>query len=161
MKTRSTPTKPDGQDLPLDITKDFSTITNLILTGQNGEADFQVTKKLDWPRCACYQTLGNLHLKFEGTGEVSDYLRELDLRDAVAKVHYRQNGVGFDREVFISHPDDATIIRLYADKAGALNFQVTLDSQHPTAKSKSSSTNEFVMSGQLPGFALRRSLEIC
>jgi len=36
--------EPDGQDLPLDITKDFSTITNLILTGQNGEADYQVTK---------------------------------------------------------------------------------------------------------------------
>jgi len=107
----------------------------------------------------CYQPLGNLLLKFDGAGEVSDYLRELGLRDAVAKVHYRQNEIGFDREVFVSHPDDATIIRLHADKAGSLNFQVTLDSQHPTARLKTLATNEFVMTGQLPGFALRRTLE--
>jgi alpha-L-fucosidase 2 len=150
--------EPGDLDLPLDITKDFALVTNLIQTGQYAEADAYVTKHWTGRAVPCYEPLGNLRFHFEGSGDVSNYLRELDLKEAVAKVSYSQNGVGFEREVFVSHPDDAMIIRLRADKPGALSFGLTLDSPHPTAK-LSAAQNEVVMTGQLPGFALRRTLD--
>ncbi len=150
--------EPGDVDLPLDITKDFNLVTKLIRGGQYAEADDYVTKHWTGRAVPCYQPLGDLRLHFDGSGKVSDYLREIDLRDAVAKMHYRRGGVGFEREVFASFPDDAIIVRLHSDKPGALTFRVTLDSPHPTAKLARSADNEVVMAGQLPGFALRRTL---
>jgi len=151
--------EPEGFNPPIDITKDFATVTNLIQTGQYAEADSYVTKHWTGRSTPCYQPLGNLRLKFDASGEVSDYVRELDLKDAVATVSYRQNGGNFQREVFASHPDDAIIVHLHADKPGALNFEATFDSPHPTGKLTAAGKKDLVLTGQLPGFALRRSLD--
>jgi len=107
--------EPEGFNPPIDITKDFATVTNLIQTGQYAEADSYVTKHWTGRSTPCYQPLGNLRLKFDASGEVSDYVRELDLKDAVATVSYRQNGGNFQREVFASHPDDAGHVELTLD----------------------------------------------
>jgi alpha-L-fucosidase 2 len=37
--------------------------------------------------------------------------RELDLRDAVAKAHYVENGRSYDRNVFVSAPDQVMVVR--------------------------------------------------
>jgi len=116
--------EPLGFNPPTDITKDFATVTNLIQTGQYAEADSYVTKHWTGRSTPCYQPLGNLRLKFDSSGEVSDYVRELDLKEAVAKVSYRQNGGGFQREVFASHPSDAIVIHLHAEKSGALKGSI-------------------------------------
>jgi alpha-L-fucosidase 2 len=151
--------EPGGRDLLLDITKDFDKVVAMVRAGEYNQADDYIGKHWlgrSWP---CYQPLGNLHLRFDGQGDATDYTRELDLSDATAHVRFRLNGVTFEREVFTSHPDDAIIIRLTADKPGALNFHVTLDSQHPTASMTSSGAREVMVAGQLPGIALRRTLE--
>ena len=36
---------------------------------------------------------------------ISDYRRELDMRDGCVRLSYRQGGVSFRREIFASHPD--------------------------------------------------------
>ena len=46
------------------------------------------------------------------------------------------DGVTFTREVFASQPDQVIVIRLHADKPGALAFSARLGSVHPTAASK-------------------------
>ncbi len=151
--------EPGGRSLPLDITKDFDEVTGMIRAGDYLEADQYVTKHWlgrSWP---CYQPLGDLFLRFEGGDDASDYVRELDLAEAVCRVRYRRDGVAFEREFFASHPDDAVIIRLHADRAGALNFRVGLESLHPNLKTAASGPAEVAFSGQLPGIALRRTLE--
>jgi alpha-L-fucosidase 2 len=75
-----------------------------------------------------YQPLGDLRLAFPAGGEVTGYRRELDLAEAVASVGYTRDGVGFRREVFASAPDDALVLRLSADRPGALAFTLTIDS---------------------------------
>ena len=76
----------------------------------------------------CYQTLGNLRLKFaRSKGAIEDYQRELDLATAMARVTYRRGGVQFSREHFVSAPDEVLVSRLAADKAGAVSFVVTID----------------------------------
>jgi alpha-L-fucosidase 2 len=74
----------------------------------------------------CYQTLGDLDFVFDGPSESTEYRRELDLDTAVARVGFTAGGVRFTREIFSSKPDEALVIRLEADRAGALGFTVGL-----------------------------------
>ena len=69
-----------------------------------------------------YQTLGDLFLRFAPSGEVTEYERSLDLERAISTVTYRQNGVRFTREVFVSPVSQTLVVRLTADKPGALTF---------------------------------------
>ena len=73
-----------------------------------------------------YQTLGNLVLSFPAAVEVADYQRSLDLDTAVARTGYTVEGVHYTREVFASAPDRVIVVRLSADKPGALSFSATL-----------------------------------
>ncbi|MGE3616324.1 MAG: glycoside hydrolase N-terminal domain-containing protein [Gemmatimonadales bacterium] len=73
-----------------------------------------------------YQPLGNLTLHFPGHEGATGYRRELDLDRAVATVRYTVGGVTFTREVFASAPDQVIVVRLTADRAGALTFDTRL-----------------------------------
>lgn len=73
-----------------------------------------------------YQTLGNIHFLFENIGEVGAYERSLDLDRAVYQSSFTADGIRYTRELFISAPDDVTIMRLSADKKGAITFQALL-----------------------------------
>ncbi len=145
---------PGYRDLPLDVRKDFATVTNLIAQRRFAEADDYVTKHWLGAAWACYQPLGDLYLDFEHPHPIEDYRRELNLADAVIRIRYRSGGVNFTREIFASHPDNVIVIRLTADKPGALKFNARLGSVHPTTI-----TNELTMRGQIPGFVLRRTLD--
>ena len=58
----------------------------------------------------------------------TNYYRELDIDNAVSTVSYTQEGVNYEREYFISHPDKAIVIRLSADKPASLSRTVFLTS---------------------------------
>lgn len=74
-----------------------------------------------------YEALGNLYLEFSGTGaEVTDYVRELDLRQAVVTTRFTMGGVTYKRQAFASYPANAMILRLTADKPGSLSFHAQL-----------------------------------
>jgi alpha-L-fucosidase 2 len=59
-----------------------------------------------------------------GAGE---YSRNLDLASALAGITYLKEGVRFQRDYFISAPDEVFVSRLKADKPGSLSFSVSLD----------------------------------
>jgi alpha-L-fucosidase 2 len=69
-----------------------------------------------------YQTVGDLNLSFPGHEKAREYRRELDLDAAVASVTYTVDGVRHAREVFASPVDQAIVLRLTADKPGAVSF---------------------------------------
>lgn len=76
----------------------------------------------------CYQPLGDLRIALAGAaGAVSDYRRELDLDRAVVTTTYVRNGVRFTREAFVSEKRQAIVVRLTADREGALDVDVTID----------------------------------
>lgn len=81
-----------------------------------------------------YQPFGNLYLTFsEDHQNPSNYHRELDLASGVVTTTYRIGETTFHREVFASHPDDLIVVRLTADKPGAISFSVTLrDAERPS-----------------------------
>ncbi len=103
-------------------------VRRLVLQEKNYKAADAACRRMQGIYNESYQPLGNLHLKFEGHPDASDYRRELDLDSAVARVTFTSAGVTFTREVFCSAPDQVMVLRLSASKNSALNFTVTLDS---------------------------------
>ncbi|MDR2675631.1 MAG: glycoside hydrolase family 95 protein, partial [Opitutaceae bacterium] len=99
-----------------------------------------------------YQPLGDLVLDFlapAGTGGAAEhaaehataaaataataaaaYERTLDLDRAVAVTRCEIGGVTHTREVFASWPDQLIVVRLAADRPGALNFNVSATTPH-------------------------------
>lgn len=73
-----------------------------------------------------YQTLGDLLLDFGKSSSYSNYKRELDLNRGVVKISYHQDGIGYQREIFVSYPDRALVIHFTASKKGALSFKARL-----------------------------------
>lgn len=151
--------EPGDRDLPLNVAGELDQVRQWLKAGKYAEAHAWVTKHWLGRAQDCYEPLGDLHLEFSGGDDGANYRRELDLANAVVRTSYVENGVTFTREVFASNPAKAIVIHLHASQAGALNFMAKLDSIHPTAKTAvTPDQNELNMSGQVPGFALRRRL---
>ena len=76
----------------------------------------------------CYQPLGDLRIASVGAvGDATSYRRELDLDRAVVTTTFVRDGVRFTREAFVSPVRQAIVVRYTADRAGALDLDVTLD----------------------------------
>lgn len=84
-----------------------------------------------------YQTVGDLHLRFDGHDQFSNLRRELDIQKAVARITYTANGTVYTREVFASFPDHAIVIRLSASRPGKISFTASFS----TPQKGSTSTN--------------------
>lgn len=69
-----------------------------------------------------YQTIGSLQLHFPGHEKYIRYHRELNLENAVATTRYQVDGVTFTRTLFTSFADNVLVMRIEADRAGAINF---------------------------------------
>jgi len=154
-------------------------IRQLLLAGKNVEAERLVNanftcqgKGSGHGRGAavpfgCYQTLGNLRLRFGdregGSGlrcasghrawsapadACEEYSRTLDLRSALGKVAYRQDGARFIREHFVSAPDEVFVSRLAADGPARLSFAMTLD-RPERFETRAVGDTELLMTGTL------------
>lgn len=95
----------------------------------------------------CFQTLGDLWLDFGKTSAFEGYRRELDLERGIVSVSYLQDGVRYRREVFSSFPDRALVVRLAADKKGALSFKAALT--RPERSETRTEKDHLLMTGAL------------
>jgi len=87
-------------------------------------------KRMHGPYSARYLPLGDLFLKFDFSDTlVSGYTRDLDLRKAFSVVRFQNKGVIYNRETFISYPDQAMVIRLTASKKHKISFEALLSSR--------------------------------
>ena len=102
-------------------------VRRLVFDGKYREAGQLISQKvLSFPRWPAsempYETAGDLMLAFPEVASVEKYRRDLNLDTAVAGVEYTANGVHFTRQVFASPVDQVIVVRLTADKKGAINF---------------------------------------
>ncbi len=95
----------------------------------------------------CYQTLGDLWIDFEDDKNYTNYLRELDLDDAVVRVKYSQEGVNFQREIFTSQPHQVMVAKFSADKPGQISF--TCKMNRPERYRTYTENNQLIMKGSL------------
>jgi len=102
-----------------------------------------------------YQPLGDLLVEFPDHQEVEDYRRALDLDQAVAAVTYRCAGVTYRREAFASYPDQAMVVRLTADRDGAIQAVIRLASPHKSARLLASGDDQLVLAGSVQPDGIR------
>ncbi|WP_346837645.1 glycoside hydrolase family 95 protein [Microbulbifer sp. SAOS-129_SWC] len=74
-----------------------------------------------------YQSFGALQLQFPTQEKATNYRRQLDLDDAVARVSYDANGIHYTREYLASYPDGVIAVHLSADRTHSINFTAGLD----------------------------------
>jgi alpha-L-fucosidase 2 len=77
-----------------------------------------------------YQVLGSVLINLPGHENVTDYRRDLDIGDALARVSYSAGGVTFSREFFCSHADGVLVIHLTAGKPGSYSGGIELSDAH-------------------------------
>ena len=94
-----------------------------------------------------YQNFGDLYCDFSGLSGISDYRRELDISDAVARVAFSKNSTKYTREYFASYPDNVIVIHFNGDQSNKLNFLVRLVDAHTGTANVSQ--NRITMSGKL------------
>lgn len=100
----------------------------LVFSGANAEAQAYGIKHLSATPTSfrSYEPLADLWLDFGENGSSTDYRRDLDLADGLARVSFMQGNAVITREAFISAADDVLAIRISTDQPGTLAFQVSL-----------------------------------
>jgi len=74
-----------------------------------------------------YQTLGDLFINFRGMdSECEEYIRLLDLENAVSTVNFKIGGYKYEREIFASVPADVIIMRLATTNPEGISFDARL-----------------------------------
>ena len=118
---------PHNNDSP-EAKAHLQEVRQLIFDGKEDDAHQLIDKYFfKGPHGMKYLPLGSLKLTL-GHKDVTDYYRDLNLGNAVATTHYIYNGVGYERTVFASQADNVIVVRLKADKKGALSFDVDFTS---------------------------------
>ena len=164
----------------INIRPDRDKVIALIRAGKYAEADAFIAGNWLGRGQPCYEPLGDLFIEYDypnttfaarsGSSPIqnpeskiqnspvpADFRRWLDLATATAGVSFTRDGVTCTREVFASAPDQVIVVRLTANKPGALAFRATFASPHPTARAAvDEATGALLMNGQLPGYVMRR-----
>ena len=100
-------------------------------------------------RLQAYQPFCDLHLDFNTTEHPDTYRRFLDLDTAITSVTYKQGGIEFRREAFVSYPDQVFALHLSGNKAGQQAFRLSLSTPQAGGKVRVVSSNALLLSGQL------------
>ncbi len=104
----------------------LDTIRELFFQGRYDEADALCDKALTGKADQFGTSLPLAYLDLDlGTGgRISDYRRSLDLENGIARVRYREDGVLFERTLFVSNPDQIAVLQLRSERPGALHGRV-------------------------------------
>jgi len=134
-------------------------VRKLVFAGNYDSAAAVWKQNMQGPYSARYLPLADLWIQNQLSDTTpSSYYRNLDLNNAIATVKYTINGVTFNRETFISHPDKVMIIRITADKKGAISFITSVTSKLKFQTTAISNT-ELLLKGKSPMYVANRDYE--
>ena len=134
---------------PAGASRALPEIRQLLFAGKFAEADALVRSQLLVGRGEgnSYQTMGDLFLTMNATGDATGYRRSLDLDTGVAATTFKSDGVTYRREVFSSGPDKAIVVHLSADLPGMISLQLEL--ARPEAKVEAVASDTLIMSREV------------
>lgn len=100
----------------------------------------RLLRKMQGPNTEMYQPMGDIIIRHQVSGELTNQYRELNISKAIATTRFTASGVDYLREIFSSAPDQVIVIRLKANKAKTLNF--TVDVSHDLQYTKTVTTDK-------------------
>ena len=114
----------------LESKEHLQEVRDLIFEGKEKDAHTLLDKYfVKGPHGMRYLPLGSVKLQFPDLGEATQYRRELNLGDGLTTTQFTANGITYERTAFASQADNVIIVRLQANKKGALTFDVNFTSQ--------------------------------
>jgi alpha-L-fucosidase 2 len=124
-------------------------IRRLIFEGKQKEAEQLAANTIQTKKSngQMFLPVGNLMITFNGHDDYTDFKRELDIENAVARSSYKVNGITFERESFASIPDQVIVIQLTASKPHSISFAAHLSTPQPDAKIKTTPNKELAITG--------------
>lgn len=101
-----------------------------LLAEKNYEAAQSAMSKLQGNEngLGAYQNFGDLYLHFDGANAAKDYVRDLNIENALSSVNYSRNSTQYTREFFASYPDRLIVSRITAKGKNKLSFTASLTS---------------------------------
>ncbi len=137
-------------------------IRRLLAEGKQKEAEALAMKEFmsDPLRQKAYQPCADLKLSFPGHEAATDYIRSLDLDTGIATVRYRVGDVTYTRETLASYPDQVILVRVRADKPGALTCRATLTSPHAGAVVRALGADGLAIAGQVKDGAIKFEAQV-
>lgn len=129
----------------------FPKIRDLVFAGKFQEAEKMADEHFFGVPAAqqAYEPIGDLNLDFDGSNEVSDYRRSLNIETGVATIRYKSGDATYTREVFVSYPDRVIVVHLTCDKPGRISLGASFKS--PYLDQMSASGSDLLMDGTWKG----------
>jgi alpha-L-fucosidase 2 len=124
-----------------------------LVKGDYVSAD-KLVREMEGPNTQFYEPLGDLHLRFPGHESYVNYSNTLDLDTATVTTRYTVSEEGgrsttYTREMFVSYPAQVIVMRLSADRKGALNFSAWLSTQQHFGRT-TVTPDEVLVTGRAP-----------
>ena len=118
----------------------------LILEDRHAEAEALLESDFtaDWSQS--YLPLGSLYIECLHSGGIEHYIRQLDLRTAVASVTYTQGAIRFERSCFVSYPDNCIVLRMTSSEG--VDYVFSADS--PLKSAVTAWKNRLYLTGECP-----------
>jgi alpha-L-fucosidase 2 len=130
-----------------DAKNHLAAIRAAVLERQDYHLADQLCRKMQGLFAESYQPLGNLRLDLSHTGTCKNFRRQLDLDTACVTISYEVDGVRFQREAFVSAPDQVLVVRVTASKPHQIGGVLTLDG--PLQKTvKALADNRLLLTGK-------------
>ena len=132
-----------------DAKNHLAAVRRAVLEQQDYHLADKLCQKMQGLFAEAYQPLGNLRIDFKHSGQANGYHRELNLDTACARTQYTVGGVQFEREAFVSAPDQVVVFRATASKPNSIFCSISLDS--PLGKSCQPLQNDrLLLTGKAP-----------
>lgn len=139
---------PNRNDNPLAIDS-LPAIRKLILEGKQKDAEKLANKVIISKKShgQMFEPAGELHLRFDGHENYTNYYRELDIERATTKTSYSVGGVTYTREVIASFPDRVIIMHLTANRPNSISFNAFYSTPQPGVTIKTNASRQLIFSG--------------
>ena len=77
-----------------------------------------------------YQPFGNLYVQLDLKGSTKDYTRSLDLREGIVRSSFSNGGTKYERECFVSEPDDVLVYHISSSGSEGVNAKIGITPYH-------------------------------
>tara|TARA_R110000765_G_scaffold13237_2_gene39942 strand:+ start:1067 stop:3469 length:2403 start_codon:yes stop_codon:yes gene_type:complete len=99
------------------------------LKNENYELANKLYKNVQGSFSESYAPIGTLLINFNHGKTVKGYSRELNISNAVAKAQYQLGKATYEREYFVSHPEQVMAMQYTSDVSSSLGFKIEFESE--------------------------------
>jgi alpha-L-fucosidase 2 len=107
--------------------KYLADVRKAVLEEQDYQKADHLCQKMQGLFSESYQPLANLRIQFTHSDAIKKYRRELNLDTACARTTYSAGPIHFERQSWVSAPDQVIVFHAAGSAAGQLSCSITLD----------------------------------